>query len=246
MKVSYNWLRTYAPVDATPEELADRLTMGGLEVDRIDRIGSTMEGGVIGEVLAVRKHPNADRLTLCEVNLGEGAPVQIVCGAPNVASGQRVPVARVGSTLMLPSRDNPQLKEPVQIRRAKLRGETSEGMICSEAELGLSDDHRGIMVLDEDAAPGTPFASCLSRRGVEGSDAVLDVAITPNRPDATSHIGVARDAAALTGTMLSIPPVDLPTHGGETAGVVAAQLPAPDPCTRSAALRCPRRPAGRC
>lgn len=236
MKVSYNWLRTYAPVDATPEELADRLTMGGLEVDRIDRIGSTMEGVVIGEVLAVRKHPNADRLTLCEVNLGEGAPVQIVCGAPNVASGQRVPVARVGSTLMLPSRDNPQLKEPVQIRRAKLRGETSEGMICSEAELGLSDDHSGIMVLDEDAAPGTPFASYLSRRGIEASDAVLDVAITPNRPDATSHIGVARDAAALTGTMLSIPPVDLPTHGGETADVVAVEIQAPDACPRYVAL----------
>lgn len=236
MKVSYNWLRRYAAVKESPSELAEILTMGGLEVEDVERVGSSLEGVVVGKVLNVRQHPNADRLTLCDVDLGGGTPVQIACGAPNVASGQTVPVATVGTTLMLPSRSDPDERDPVEIKKTKFRGETSEGMICAEDELGLSDDHSGIMILQEDAQVGMPFAAYLRSQGVEPADAVLDVGITPNRPDAVSHIGVARDAAALTGTHLNIPQINLPKEGGETADKVSVEILSSDSCPRYVAM----------
>ncbi len=236
MKVSYNWLKEYVRLGQSPEELAETLTMGGLEVEDVERTGSSIDGVVVGRVLDVRAHPNADRLRLCDVDIGEGDPVQIVCGAPNVATGQKAPVAKIGATLMLPDRDDPDKRTAVKIKRAKLRGEVSEGMVCAEDELGLSDDHGGIMVLPDEAKVGTPFEEYLRREGVEASDAVFDVAITPNRPDAASHIGVARDLAALTGTALRKPKIEIPRDGGEAAAEIRVEILSPETCPRYVAM----------
>jgi len=236
MKVSGNWLNQYVAIRQSPEELAEMLTMGGLEVEDVEHIGFDPDGVVVGRVLEVRPHPNADRLTLCTVDLGNGEPVQIVCGAPNVAAGQNAPVATVGTTLMLPDRDDPDQRLAVEIKKAKLRGEVSEGMICAEDELGLSDNHEGIMVLPDSAEVGLPFADYLRSQGLEPTDAVLDVSITPNRPDAASHIGVARDVAALSGSPLKRPPVDLPEEEGETADHIRIDVMAEAACPRYVAM----------
>lgn len=188
MKISYNWLKDYIEIPITPEETADKLTLLGLEVEEIQQIGSDFNGFVVGEVLAVKSHPNADKLQVCDVNIGDES-VQIVCGAKNVASGQKVPVATVGSTLPLPMKDGSFLT----IKKAKLRGEISNGMICSEAELGLGADHSGIMVLDKNISAGRPLSEVLPKN----KDWVFEIGLTPNRPDASCHIGVARDLSAV-------------------------------------------------
>ena len=231
MNISYNWLSDYVDHGLAPEALADVLTMVGLEVESVEGHGRDLTGVVVGHVLDTRPHPNADRLTLCDVSLGDGDPVQIVCGAPNVAPGQNVPVATVGTTLMLPSRKTGEL-EPVTLSKAKLRGEVSNGMICAEDELGLGEDHSGIMVLDDDATVGQPFAHYLRERGVPGRDVTIDIAITPNRPDATSHIGVARDVAAVTDKPLMKPEVDVPEHHGHAADAFSVEIEAPAVCGR--------------
>jgi phenylalanyl-tRNA synthetase beta chain len=196
MKISYNWLKQYLNINITPEETAEKLTLLGLEVEEIEEIGSDFEGFVAGEVLTVREHPNADKLVLCDVNTGD-EKVQIVCGAPNVSAGQIVPVAKVGATLPVPMKDGNYLT----IKKAKLRGETSRGMICSEAELGLSDDQTGIMVLKENTKPGTPLKHVLNAE----KDTVFEIGLTPNRPDAACHIGVARDLSAVIDSGLDHP-----------------------------------------
>ncbi|MBT8401571.1 MAG: phenylalanine--tRNA ligase subunit beta [Rhodothermia bacterium] len=231
MKISYNWLQDYVDVGIAVGELAEKLTMAGLEVESVDQIGAVPGGVVVGHVLEVTKHPDADRLTVCSVDVGDEEPLQIVCGAPNVAVGQKVPVALVGSSLELPSRDAPDQRTLVKIRRAKIRGTKSEGMICAEDELGLSDDHSGIMVLEEDAIVGTPFSDYLASVG-RRSDAVLDIAITPNRPDAASHLGVARDVAALTDSTLHTPEVDVPADGGDAADHVTISIEDDELCRR--------------
>ena len=152
MTISYNWLKTFLPLDLPAEKVGEILTDIGLEVEGIEQV-DTIKGGlagvVIGEVLTCDKHPNADRLSVTTVDLGEGDPVQIVCGAPNVAAGQKVPVATVGTTLY----DG---DDAFKIKKGKIRGEVSMGMICAEDELGLGQSHDGIMVLDPSAKPGTP------------------------------------------------------------------------------------------
>ncbi|MEI6060291.1 MAG: phenylalanine--tRNA ligase subunit beta [Bacteroidota bacterium] len=185
MKISYNWLKEYANVSLPAVEVARILTDCGLEIEAIDEYESVkggLKGIVIGQVLSTQRHPNADKLTCCKVDVGEGKILDIVCGAPNVAAGQRVPVATIGAVLYKGD-------DSFAIKAGKLRGEPSDGMICAEDELGLGDSHAGIMVLAENAIVGSPAASYF---GVE-SDTVFEVAITPNRADATSHIGVARD-----------------------------------------------------
>ncbi len=240
MNVSTNWLADYVEHDLSPEALAEVLTMLGLEVESAERRGRDLAGVVVGHVLNTRPHPNADRLTLCDVDLGPehnvaGSPVQIVCGAPNVAAGQKVPVATVGTTLVLPSRKTGAL-EPVTLGKAKLRGEESNGMICAEDELGLGAGHDGILVLDPDAPVGQPVEAYLAARGRAPSDVVLDVAITPNRPDAVSHIGVARDVAAVTEGELKRPEVEIPQAGGEAAALVPVEIEAPAVCHRFAGM----------
>ncbi len=223
MKVSYNWLSRYLSGVPSPQDAADKLTLTGLEVEDIELTGAQFDGIVVGEVLDVQPHPDADRLVVCRVDIGEGEPSQIVCGAPNVAAGQMVPVATVGSTLPKPLPDG----SPFKIRKAKIRGQKSAGMICAEDELGLSDDHSGIMVLDGQLVPGTPFGD------VAGSarDSVFEIGLTPNRPDATCHLGVARDLAAVTGAALKKPLDNLPEITGRL-GEETIRITDTDKCHR--------------
>lgn len=198
MKLSYNWLKEFIDLPLDPYETAEKLTLIGLEEEETFEFGSKLDGVIVGEVLETKQHPNADKLTLCQVNLGEET-VQIVCGAPNVAAGQKVPVATVGSTLPIKLDDGSYLT----LRKAKLRGEESNGMICAEDELGLGDNHDGIMVLDDSLEIGTPVADLFDIY----TDTIIDIAITPNRPDATGHLGVARDLSAALDLPLNKPEV---------------------------------------
>jgi phenylalanyl-tRNA synthetase beta chain len=189
MQISYNWLRQFIHIDWEATKVAELLTDLGLEVEGISEFESVpggLKGVVVGHVLSCEKHPNADKLKLTTVDIGSNTPVQIVCGAPNVARGQKVPVATVGTTLFMNN------GESLQIRKGKIRGEVSEGMICAEDELGLGEDHDGIMVLDPGLEPGTPVAELFD---IE-IDQVFEIGLTPNRADAMSHFGVARDLKA--------------------------------------------------
>lgn len=188
MKISYNWLKQYIDTELPPQQVSEILTNIGLEVEGLEEVQSVkggLEGVVIGEVLTCEKHPDADKLTLTTVDLGGDEPVQIVCGAPNVAAGQKVPVATVGATLWPDEKG-------FTIKKAKIRGSLSMGMICAEDELGLGSSHDGIMVLDPGAEPGMPAADYFQ---VE-NDIVFEIGLTPNRIDGASHMGVARDLAA--------------------------------------------------
>lgn len=188
MNISYNWLKDYLNFDLQPEEVAAALTSIGLEtggVEEVQTIKGGLEGLVIGEVLTCVDHPNSDHLHITTVDLGNGEPSQIVCGAPNVAAGQKVVVATIGTTLYSG-------EESFKIKKAKVRGVESNGMICAEDEIGLGESHDGIMVLPADAVVGTLAKDYFNIK----SDFVLEVDITPNRVDATSHFGVARDLAA--------------------------------------------------
>ncbi|WP_370392169.1 phenylalanine--tRNA ligase subunit beta [uncultured Winogradskyella sp.] len=189
MKISYNWLKQFIDIDWDAEKTGALLTDLGLEVEGIERFESVkggLEGVVIGEVLTCEQHPNADRLKLTTVTIGNGEPLQIVCGAPNVAVGQKVPVATIGTTLYTPE------GEAWTIKKGKIRGEESHGMICAEDELGLGESHDGIMVLDPKLKVGSPAATVFK---VE-RDEVFEIGLTPNRADAMSHYGVARDLKA--------------------------------------------------
>ena len=188
MNISYNWLKEYVDFDLTPDEVAAALTSIGLEtgsVEEVQTIKGGLEGLVIGEVLTCEAHPNSDHMHITTVNLGQGEPVQIVCGAPNVAAGQKVVVATLGTKLY----DG---DECFTIKKSKLRGVESVGMICAEDEIGIGTDHAGIIVLPETAVPGTLAKDYYNIK----SDYVLEVDITPNRADACSHYGVARDLYA--------------------------------------------------
>lgn len=188
MNISYNWLKEYVSFDMTPEEVSAALTSIGLEVGSVEEVQTIkggLEGIVIGEVLTCEEHPNSDHMHVTTVNLGNGEPVQIVCGAPNVAAGQKVVVATLGTKLY----DG---DECFTIKKSKLRGVESNGMICAEDEIGIGTSHDGIIVLPADAVPGTPAKDYY---GIK-SDYVIEVDITPNRADACSHYGVARDLYA--------------------------------------------------
>ena len=196
MEISYNWLSEYIDLPETPEEVGKRLTATGLEVEAIEKINAVpggLEGVVIGEVLTATKHPDADKLSLTTVDVGAAEPVSIVCGAPNVAAGQKVVVALVGTTLY-PAGSAGSPAEPFQIKKAKIRGVSSEGMICAEDEIGLGTSHDGIMVLETDLANGTPAARYFNLE----ADYRISIGLTPNRIDAASHMGVARDLSAAT------------------------------------------------
>ena len=189
MKISYNWLKEFAPFTLEEEKAAEILTDLGLEIEGMERWESVrggLRGIVIGKVLTCVPHPNSDHLHITTVDLGDGSPVQIVCGAPNVAAGQTVPVATLGAVLY--DKDGSEFR----IKESKLRGEVSKGMICAEDELGLGDSHEGIMVLPDNIPAGTPASEVFH---VE-TDTVFEIGLTPNRADAMSHLGVARDLAA--------------------------------------------------
>ncbi|MEY4865916.1 MAG: hypothetical protein RLY64_170, partial [Bacteroidota bacterium] len=186
MKVSLNWLLDYVGEPLTAEKVAEILTQTGLEVEHIEQIGPRLDGLIVGEVKSKTKHPNADKLSCTKVDVGTGVLLDIVCGAPNVAEGQKVIVAPVGCII------HPSKGDAFEIKKAKIRGEVSEGMLCADDEVGLGESHDGIRVLP----PNTPIGISVAEALGATSDAILEVAITPNRTDAISHMGVARDLCA--------------------------------------------------
>ncbi len=220
MRVPVNWLRSYCDPGLSAEEIADALTMAGLKLEQLHRAGvGDPAGFVVGLVLEAERHPNADRLTVCSVDIGRSEPQTIVCGAPNVAAGQTVPVALPGAVMP----DGSTLGE------AELRGVRSSGMILAEDELGLGEDHDGIIVLPEGPAPGAPLASELPI-----FDEVLELEVTPNRPDAMGVYGVARDLHAVTGAPLAPDPTDEDGEAGppgEAGDHVAIEID-PEICLR--------------
>ncbi|MBV8389226.1 MAG: phenylalanine--tRNA ligase subunit beta [Mucilaginibacter sp.] len=198
MKISYNWLKQFIDTDKTPEQLSQILTGIGLEVESLEKVQAIpggLEGLLIGYVKDTRQHPNADRLKITQVDAGTGAELQIVCGASNVAAGQKVVVATVGTTVY------PIKGEPFKINKSKIRGEESEGMICAEDEIGLGESHDGIMVLDADA----PIGDLAKDYFKITDDYLYEIGLTPNRADAASHLGTARDIAAFIKTHINKP-----------------------------------------
>ena len=188
MKISYSWLKEYIDVNLTPQEISDILTSIGLEVESLEKVEAVkggLKGVVIGQVLTCAKHPDADKLSITTVNIGKTEPLNIVCGAPNVAAGQKVMVATVGTTLYFNDSE-------LTLKKTRIRGQLSEGMICAEDELGLGTSHDGIMVLPSDAPIGTPASDFFNLE----DDYQFEIGLTPNRIDAASHFGVARDLAA--------------------------------------------------
>ena len=201
MKISFNWLKEYIDTDKSAKEVADILTNIGLEVEGIEQYRSIkggLEGLVIGQVISKSKHPNADRLSLTTVNIGNSNDLSIVCGAPNVEANQKVVVAPVGCTLHHIN------GESFEIKKSKIRGELSEGMICAEDEIGIGTDHDGIIVLEEKAEVGTLLKEYYSIQ----EDIVFEIGLTPNRADATSHIGVAKDLAVAIKSTVNTPSVE--------------------------------------
>ena len=194
MNILLSWLKDYVDFEDTAEGLADKLTFSGIEVEGITTVGGGVPGVVVGKVTAVEKHPNADKLTLCRVDFGGAAELTVVCGAPNVAVGGSYPFAPLGTVLA----------GGFTIEKRKVRGVVSEGMLCAEDELGISDDHDGLMELDAAWAPGTPLAEVMGP-----PETVIEVEITPDRPDCLSLLGVAREVAALYGTKLKLPTINL-------------------------------------
>lgn len=219
MKVSLKWLKDYVDIKLASKELAEKLTMAGLEVRAIETVGGTWDNVVIGEVIALNPHPNADRLRLATVDLGT-EQVTTVCGAPNIDLGQRVAFAHVGARLV-----DAHTGEAAVLKPAKIRGIVSEGMVCSEKELGISESHEGILVLPPEAPRGAPLSAYLG-------DVVLDVDITPNRPDCLSAIGIAREIAALTGESLRVPEVHYEETEKPIDSLASVDIVNPDLCPR--------------
>jgi len=228
MKISYNWLKEYIDIDLPPVEIAEILTNIGLEVEGVEKFESVkggLEGLFVGEVLTKQKHPNADKLTLTTVKIGNGNDLQIVCGAPNVATGQKVIVAPVGTTLY------PSNGDSFKIKKVKIRGESSEGMICAEDEIGLGNDHEGIIVLDENAKIGDLAKKYFDTE----SDTIFEIGLTPNRPDAASHIGVSRDLAAFLGKKVKHPDISsFSIDNNDTT--IDVKIEAPEACPRYVGL----------
>jgi len=222
MQFSERWLRTMVNPSMTTEDLAHLLTMSGLEVEACEPVAPPCSGIVAAEVLSVAKHPDADRLSVCSVNAGTGQPLQIVCGAPNVAAGMKVPCALVGAKL--PS-ENP--GKPFEIKPARMRGVESQGMLCSARELGLSDDHSGLMALAPDTAVGTDIRDVLAL-----DDSIFTIKLTPNKADCLSVLGVAREVAALTGATMQA--LDVGTVAAAIDATFPVKISAPDGCGRFA------------
>ncbi len=216
MKISYNWLAQYVELPAA-DELARRLTMAGLEVEGIERPGEALRGVVVAQILESNKHPNADKLSVTKIDAGTGTPLQVVCGAKNFKVGDKVPLATVGT----------KLPDGTEIKASALRGIDSFGMLCSSRELALSEESAGLLILDPALKLGMPIAQAL---GVD--DMVLELNVTPNRPDALSHLGVAREVATLLGKALKLPAMALKESAIAAADKVKVRI--------DDAVRCPR------
>lgn len=219
MKVPLKWLSEYVSCDWTPERVAERLTMAGVEVSSLERIGELWDNVSVALVTAVQPHPNADRLRLVTVDLG-GESATVVCGAPNVATGQKVAFAKVGARLI-----DGHTGETAVLKPAKIRGVVSAGMVCSEKELGLSEDHTGTVELPADAPIGVPLQDYLG-------DVVLDLELTPNRPDCLSVVGVAREVAAIAGVPVRLPDVSYETCNIPVESLIGITIENPSDCRR--------------
>jgi len=223
VRVPVSWLRELVAFELPLETLAERLTASGLAVDSIERVGADLSAIRVGHVVERGPHPNADRLSLCRVALGaevnEGAALEIVCGAPNVAAGQKVAVALPGTTL----------PDGKTLERSKIRGVVSNGMICSARELGLADEHEGILVLPAEAPVGAPLPSVLPAAAAE---TVLELELTPNRGDCASILGVAREVRAQTGAPLRLPPSDVTERAERADALVRVAIDDADGCSR--------------
>jgi len=217
MNISYNWLKSLIDFDLDPHELAERLTMSGHEVEEMSYLGEGLEGIVVGRAAGIRPHPDADKLKLVEVDCGRGENVEVVCGAPNVKQGGLYPLALQETTL----------PGGFKIKKTKIRGVESCGMLCSEAELGLSDDAAGLMELDSGHEPGTPLAAAISR-----DDWLLVLEITANRGDMWSHLGAARELQPFAGKNLTLPPSDCEERGMEIESLTSVKIEDPVGCPR--------------
>ncbi len=215
MKIPLKWLKEYVAIDLPLAELAERLTMSGTEAKRLEVIGGQWDNIIVGQIAAINPHPNADRLRLVTVDLATEQP-EVVCGAPNLTVGDKVAFASVGAELI-----DGHSGQRVVLKPAKIRGVISCGMVCSEKELGISDSHEGIMVLPPEAPPGTPLADFLG-------DTVLDLEVTPNRPDLLSIIGVAREVAALTGQHISLSEASFKAQEAPIEGQASVEIADPD------------------
>ncbi len=230
MKVTLNWLKQYVQFDWSAQELAERLTMLGIEVEGVETLGGEFEGVVVAQVVTCDKHPNADKLSVCRVNDGHGER-QIVCGAHNFKAGDKVPLILPGHNL--PPKPG---EQPFTIKVGRIRGVESHGMMCSPQELGMASEVEGLLILPPDARIGQPFAESLGRAG---SDVVYDLEITPNRPDLNSVIGIAREIAALTGNPLTLPSVECEVSSdagrrssGKVEDLVAVRIEDAELCLR--------------
>ena len=215
MLLSLSWLREFVPYEGTAQELGDRLTMLGLELEEIVRPYDAIAPIVVGHVVECVDHPESDHLHICKVDAGQGELLDIVCGAPNVAAGQKVPVALVGTTM----------PGGLVIKKAKLRGVPSFGMICSERALGLSEDHNGIMVLPEGFKVGTRLIDALDL-----DTEILEIGITPNRGDCLSVLGLAREAALAFKLPLTLPKAHVDAQGADGSSEWAVNIPNPVLC----------------
>ncbi len=216
MRVALGWLAEWIDLP-DPATLQERLTVGGLEIEDVIETGADLSGITVGHVVERAQHPDADRLSVCKVDLGDGEPVDIVCGAPNIAAGQKVAVATHGTTL----------PGGLKIKRSKIRGVRSNGMICSRQELGLGEDHDGILVLDGDPAVGTPLSEVMP-----AGETILDMEITPNRGDWVSMLGMAREVRAHFGGELRLPPCDVQESGRATSADVEVAVEDAEGCHR--------------
>src|SRR5438477_1376567 len=221
MKISLNWLKDYLNINLSADELVKGLINIGIEVEDVEDQTKKLDKFVIGKVLERIKHPNADKLSLCKVDVGDKT-LNIVCGAPNVDTGQTVCVALVGA--IVPNGE-------FEIKKSKIRGELSEGMICSVKELNLGEDHAGIMILPDNLEKGSPFADYLKQ-----NDTIIEISITPNRGDLLSHFGVAREAGFLEDKKIKIPEVNLKQNKEDIKSYITVEVNNPNACKRYCGL----------
>ena len=228
MIVSLEWLKDYTEVNVSPEEFCDRMIMSGSNLETMEKVGEDMVKVVVGRIVKIDKHPDADKLVVCQLDIGEDEPVQIVTGAPNVFEGAYVPVALHGSRIPGPLHGQPKQEGGTKITKGKLRGIVSNGMLCSFGELGFEDkvvpvnQRDGIWILGGEYPVGTDFAETM-----ELKDAIIDFEITPNRPDCLSMIGMAREAAATFGTQLKYPETKCENEEGNAADYVNVEVKSP-------------------
>jgi len=222
MKVSLNWIKEYVTLTLPLADITEKLTMAGLETEVVEIIDDRWENIIIGQITAIKPHPNADRLTLPTVDLGT-EQATVVCGAPNLKLGDKIAFAHVGAHLI-----DGHSGQIATLKSAKIRGVVSSGMVCSEKELGISDKHEGIMILPDEATVGTPLADYLG-------DVILDLEVTPNRPDCLSVIGIAREIATLTGQSLHLPKVSYEETDSPIEQQIAVEISSPDLCSRYSA-----------